>query len=333
MTETLNNSKSLELAPAELFIPLKVTLGNQTYRVRHRLRPPSADDWFAYDAALAMAIEELPARNFDREVGLHADLPAETLAEASYKLELRSVEAAALLWDRLALGVEGYSLPTAESFEEVPQACARGASAPEAHQPRAGTSGGHPPGAGVGSLAQQSWASRVPLAHKEAAVRALTLVAPANYPGGNISPSPVLALHGVAGTPAAGFPLQAERVAVILEAIVAGFAYPRLIHSFRLPSADDERVYRRLLAETLIVRGSRATRTLIPSRLPALCRLYDRLILSVAGYTLHGQPITDRQALVANMDAWHKRTAVQTLFGDATESPLTAATAGELHNE
>jgi len=297
MTETSNNPTPLELAPAALVIPLKVTLGNQSYRVRHHLRPPSADDWFAYDAALAMAIEELPARmpaaagKFDRE----AELPEESLPEAGpawggagYKLELRSVEAAALLWDRLALGVEGYSLPAPVGLPEVPQA---------------------------ESAARQCWASRVPLAHKEAAVRALTLVAPANYTAENVSPSLLPALGSVAG-----FPLQAEQVAVVLEAIVAGCAYPRLVHTFRMPSADDERVYRRLLAESLIVRGSRLTRTLIPSRLPALCRLYDRLIVAVDGYTLHGQAITDRQTLIAHMDAWHKRTAVQTLFGDATES-------------
>jgi len=49
----MTENAQLELAPDELTVPLKVTLGNGVYRVRHRLRPPSAADWYAYDAALA----------------------------------------------------------------------------------------------------------------------------------------------------------------------------------------------------------------------------------------------------------------------------------------
>lgn len=284
----MTENTQLELAPAELLIPLKVSLGNSTYRVRHRLRPPTAEDWFAYDAALAMAVEEVPLRE-----------AAEASSDgAGYKLELRSVEAAALLWDRLAQSLEGYTFK-----------------------------------------AEADWHELVPLAHKEAAVRALTLVAPADShsptPCAVSSPDEISALSPVAPLSRAcpepsrraetrdatvDFPLQAEQIPVTLEAIVAGRAYPRLVHIFRLPTADDERHYRRLLADTLIVRGRRAARTLIPSRLPALCRLYDRLILSVEGYCLQQQPLASRDQLLQHMDAWHKRTAVQALFGEAAAS-------------
>ncbi|MFQ5817977.1 MAG: hypothetical protein ACE5H2_08490, partial [Terriglobia bacterium] len=281
---------------------LKVTLGNDIYHVRHRLRPPTAEDWFAYDAALAMAIEEVPLRPDGRPYG-----PAQRGAEptapapagpaegptdsagAGYKLDLQSTEAAALLWDRLARGLDGYSLPAAPP--------------------------GLPAQAGFAADAQTAgrlpatWHELVPLAHKEAAIRALTLVAPSN--------------HG-SGEHAAAFPLQAEQVPVVLEAVVAGRAYPRLLHTFRPPTAEDERSYRRLLAETLFVRGSRTARTLIPSRLPALCRLYDRLILGVEGYALDGQLLASRDQVIQHMDAWHKRTAVQALFSDATEPAPTA---------
>lgn len=273
----MTENYQLELAPSELVIPLKVTLGNAVYRVRHRLRPPAAEDWYAYDAALAMAIEEVPVR---AEASVDAAAAsANDGATPGYKLELRSIEAAALLWDRLARGIEGYRF-----------------------------------------AADAAWHELVPLAHKEAAIHALTLVAPVNYtmPAENPTPSPGAPLSRDESRDAWGeFPLQADQIPVVLEAIVAGRAYPRLVHIFRPPSAEDERSYRRLLAETLLVRGSRTTRTLIPARLRALCRLYDRLILSVEGYSIQGQPLASRDQLLQYMDAWHKRTAVQALFGDA----------------
>ncbi len=160
----------------------------------------------------------------------------------------------------------------------------------------------------------QDWRGLIPLAHKEAAVRALTLVAPAT-------------LETTTGESPNGFyPLAVDEVPVVLEAVVGGTAYPRLVHVFRAPTVEAERTYRRLLAETLTVRGAQASnaRTLIPARLPALVRLYDSLIVRAEGYSVDGNPST---ALGVNslrefMDAWHKRIAVQSLFGGlAAETP------------
>ena len=144
------------------------------------------------------------------------------------------------------------------------------------------------------------WQELIPLAHKEASVRALTLVAPAQAdPAG----------------PNGFFPLAAEEVRVVLEAAANGAAYPRLAHRFRPPTVEAERRYRRLLADNVIVRGGRTPRTLLPARLPALVRLYDQLILGVEGYAVHGQPPASRDQLLEHMDAWHKRVAVEALFG------------------
>lgn len=289
MTEQTSNSKLLELAPTELVVPLKVTHAGRTYRVRHVLRPPASADWFAYEAALALAVEELPA--------------APDSDEPTFRLQMRSTDAALQLWNRLALRVEGYDLSAKTSGHGFSHAEEGGAL----------VSGGvvsglvTTPADRVGGTLGE-WRGLIPLAHKEAAIRSLTLVAPAQ-------------LSDSANNDSTNnhFPLQAGEIPVVLEAALGGVAYPRLLHRFRPPSVEDERAYRRLLAETLIVRGGRTPRTLIPARLPALVRLYDQLILGVSGYTRLGQPLASSQEIARAMDVWHKRVAVQALFGDAAE--------------
>ena len=271
MSNEANTAKLLELAPAEIAIPLKVIHAGRTYRLCHLLRPPTAADWFAYEAALEMAVEELP--------------PAGDSDEPCFRLQVRSSDAALELWNRLARRVEGYDLPAASLRQ-----------------------------AGLPAETDADWRALIPLAHKEAAVNALSLVAPVQ--------ASAAAAPGI--SPNGHFPLLANETAIVLEAIVAGVAYPRLVHRFHPPSVDAERAYRRLLAETLIVRGSRTPRTLLPARLPGLVRLYDQLIVGIEGYSLNGQPLTDPHQVVRAMDAWHKRVAVQALFGE-----LSVAAAGE----
>jgi len=273
MPETNNKPSLLELAPPELAVPLKVTQAGRVYRLRHVLRPPRAGDWFAYEAALKPEVEELPAPDGADDI--------------SYRLHVQTTDAALLLWERLALRVEGYEFRQELTPSEV-----------EGHG---------------------RWQSLIPLAHKEAAVRALTLVAPAAFPE-------TASNNG-------GFTLAAAEVAVELECVSDGAAYPRLAHVFRTPTVEAERAYRRLLAETLIVRGGRAPRTLLPARLPALVRLYDELIVRVEGYSIHLQPPASRAQLLEHMDAWHKRVAVQTLFGDLTPETPPLAPASDLAAE
>jgi len=271
MTEANNNSKLLELAPPELAIPLKVTQAGRVYRLRHILRPPRAADWFAYEAALKPEVEELPAPDGSED--------------ASYRLHVRTMDAALLLWERLTIRVEGYVLPETAAADDA------------------------------------AWRVAIPLAHKEAAVRALTLVAPASP-----APCPEESTSG-------GFSVGCGEIAVELECASSGIAYPRLVHVFRPPTVEAERAYRRLLAETLIVRGGRpegsGPRTLLPARLRALVRLYDELILRAEGYSIHLEPPASRPQLLEHMDAWHKRVAVQTLFGDLAPDTPTASPASD----
>lgn len=322
MTKEIPNSPLLELAPSELTIPLKVTHAGRTYRVTHHLRPPAPADWFAYEAALQMAVEELPPDP-------HSDEPR-------FRLLMRSADAALELWDRLALAVTGYSLPGAQQDSH---SLWDGALAPsESEMARSATTEGVrgklprvPPLSNCRLEEEPNWRALIPLAHKEAAVRALTLVAPAQLqvesddPGSTSDQSTNQPLNQSTDN---YFPLHAEQVPVVLEAAVAGRAYPRLVHLFRPPTVADERSYRRLLAETLIVRGGRHPRTLIPTRLPALCRLYDSLILAAEGYSVQDQPLVSSLHAIQSMDPWHKRVAVQALFGDANDSsPATGPSA------
>ena len=194
--------------------------------------------------------------------------PAEQDSEPRYRFDAHNSEAAQLLWERLILAADGYQHDANDDNDA------------------------------------DDWKTKVPLAHKEAAVRSLTLVAPAELT--EAQPGDLL-------------PLTAERIPVILEAARAGEVYPRLVHWFRPPSLEEERRYRRLMAETVLVGGSRGSRALIPARLPALCRLYDSLILSAENYSLDGSADISPEKLARHMDSWHKRFAVQALFGDAAD--------------
>ena len=147
-------------------------------------------------------------------------------------------------------------------------------------------------------------AERIPLHHKELVVRGLSDVAPAT-PEDSAEPSD-----------AVPFPLDAETVEARLEATRSGAKHRNLVHVFRPPTAADRVEYSRIHSLALYVRGSQTLKSLLPSRLPGLVSLYDRLILDARGYAVAGQPLADRAAIVRHMDPLHKKVAVQALFED-----------------
>jgi hypothetical protein len=89
-----------------------------------------------------------------------------------------------------------------------------------------------------------------------------------------------------------------------------------LVHVFRSPTAADRVEYSRITSQALYVRNSQTLKTILPSRLPGLVALYDRLVDEVRGYVAAGIPVTDRAAIVKQMDCLHKKVAVQVLFGE-----------------
>jgi len=150
-------------------------------------------------------------------------------------------------------------------------------------------------------------AERIPLHHKELVTRALSEVAPASpeAPGDSWEAIP--------------FSLDAETVEVRLEATRAGAKHLNLVHVFRPPTASDRVEHSRIHAQALYVRGSSrdaGLKSLLPSRLPGLAALYDKLILEAHGYAVAGRPLADRAAVVRHMDPLHKKVAVQALFGE-----------------
>ena len=237
-----------ELAAEEIEVCLRVKGVGGRYELTHRLRPPTLEDWRAYERDLRSTVEV--AENEPDALRFHS----------------ATLEAAAALYDRLYRGASGYRVAEASGVLRAEQ---------------------------------------IPVHHKEMVVRGLTNVGPAS-PGedGEESSEPEL------------FALDAGRVEVALESSRNGASYPRLIHAFRAPAAADRLEYSRVTSQALYVRGSQTLKTILPSRLPGLVALYDRLIEEVRGYGAAGAPLADRAAIVRQMDPLHKKVAVQVLFGD-----------------
>ena len=148
-------------------------------------------------------------------------------------------------------------------------------------------------------------ADQIPVHHKEMVIRALGEVGPLSPPEEASGPAVEVP-----------FSLDSENVEVALEASRNGKTYRNLLHVFRTPSAADRVEYSRITAQALYVRGAKTLRSILPSRLPGLAALYDRLIEEVRGYAAAGAPLADRAAIVRQMDPLHKKVAVQVLLGE-----------------
>jgi hypothetical protein len=236
-----------ELAAEEIQVCLRVKGAGGRYELTHRLRPPTMEDWKAYERELRSTVE------------------VEENEPDALRFNAATLEAACALYDRLYRGADGYRVEGAVAIN----------------------------------------AERIPAHHKEMVVRGLTNVGPARGESeAEEASEPEL------------FALDADRVEVSLESSRNGVEYTRLVHVFRAPSAADRVEYSRVTSQALYVRNSHTLKTILPSRLPGLAALYDRLIEEVRGYGGAGAPLGDRAAIVRQMDPLHKKVAVQMLFGD-----------------
>ncbi len=91
-----------------------------------------------------------------------------------------------------------------------------------------------------------------------------------------------------------------------------------LAHRFATPSAEHQRRFSREASRSRVVGGSRQGKTVWLGAQPTLIELYDELIQSVEGYTIHGRDLgSDRDAIAAEMDCYHKVVAADRLFSPA----------------
>jgi len=90
--------------------------------------------------------------------------------------------------------------------------------------------------------------------------------------------------------------------------------YDGLVHRFRHPSIDDLKRFN-FEASRIKVRGTGDNGVSIyPSRHAIALKMYDDLIESADGYSIHGEPLTGKEAIVREMDGAHKATAALRLF-------------------
>ena len=91
-----------------------------------------------------------------------------------------------------------------------------------------------------------------------------------------------------------------------------------LCHRFKTPTEEHQAKLSRAASRSVIVGGSRRGTTRWMAAQPTLAELYDELILSVEGYAVNGQELgDDHDAIVAEMDTFHKVAAADVLFSPA----------------
>jgi hypothetical protein len=272
----------------EIPTPISFREGGRKFRVLHVFRPPAFDDWLEYEQKLQRSVEIVgDATKFDR----------------------REAEAAEAVWERIILRVEGYLVTNSSSLGAV--LASGGAGIPAGAAGQAGMPA-PPSGAQQAAPLQAAfldcWREKVDVLHKIAAVRLLAQVYPQEFP----EPEPGEA--GDDGLDAAKqYCFDPDRVEVRLLAARGGVECDGLVHVLRRPTAREQKEFSRVASSALYVRGSRAEKSLLPSRLREFVRFYDSLIQEVRGYTAQGLPAT-RDDAVHHMDALHKQTAASALF-------------------
>lgn len=93
--------------------------------------------------------------------------------------------------------------------------------------------------------------------------------------------------------------------------------YSGLVHRFKTPTGEHQRRYQRAISRSMIIGGARTAKTRWLGAQRELAELYDELIQSVDGYTVNGQTLTSPEAIVRDMDTYHKVAAAERLFAPA----------------
>jgi len=89
-----------------------------------------------------------------------------------------------------------------------------------------------------------------------------------------------------------------------------------LLHRLRRMTEQDRLDMQDELTREIPVQGSRSGQTIAPLREAVLASFYDRLVVSVEGYAVAGQPLADVEEIRRWMDPFHKVAAM-----DAASAP------------
>jgi len=164
---------------------------------------------------------------------------------------------------------------------------------------------------GCAVSAVPGWQQLIPLSHRLGAAEKLLDVAPAEPP----EDGPIV--------------LGAE--AVYLTAVWGASKFTGLCHRFKTPSAEQQRRLSRDASRSVIVGGSRRGTTRWLGSQATLAELYDELIVSVEGYTVGAEELgADRDAIIREMDTYHKVAATDQLFSPAeVKADVDSTAAGE----
>jgi len=149
-----------------------------------------------------------------------------------------------------------------------------------------------------------SWRSRLPIAHRRKLGEVLSDARPES--SDELVISGVGEVISLSSTWTAADVVPGERITMQR---ISG-----LRHNFEAPSEAQYRRYQRAANRVKIVGGSRSGKTVYMGAHAALAELYDELIVSVAGYSVNGSPLSGRDAIAAQMDMHHKVMAAQQVF-------------------
>lgn len=200
---------------------------------------------------------------------------------AHTRFDQEQAEAAEAIWDRIIARVEGYLVGNRQDQSRDREGAVTGREGAVAVE--------------LPAAFPEGWRQQIPLLHKIAAVQLLAQVFPAD------------------ADETEAYCFDPERVEVHLVAARGGREYGGLVHTLQRPSVRRQKEFSRIVSSALYVRGSRTEKSLLPSRLREMTRLYDELVTAVRGYVVNGEPAT-REDAVKWMDALHKQTAISALF-------------------
>jgi hypothetical protein len=147
----------------------------------------------------------------------------------------------------------------------------------------------------------KGWQAQIPLSHRLAAGEALVNVERADAPEGDSI------LLGA----------EAVYLAAVWSADDKGVMqkYRGLCHRFKTPTAEQQRRLSRESSRSQVIGGSRKGTTVWMGSQGILAALYDELVVSVEGYAVKGDDLgSNRDAIVAEMDTFHKVAAADILF-------------------